>query len=56
VIERRELDLPATALRSDGLQTLELEFEFELLNPNYRALRLHRLEIVPARSMAMATD
>jgi hypothetical protein len=54
VIERRELDLPATALQSDGLQTLELEFE--LSNPSHRALRLHRLEIAPARSVATATD
>jgi hypothetical protein len=50
-VERLELDVPATALRHDGLQTLDIE----LSDLTRRALRLHRIAITPAGSPTTAT-
>lgn len=48
-IERIGFDVPATALRADGLQTLDIEF---LYAAGREALRLHRIEIMPLHTAA----
>jgi hypothetical protein len=44
VIERIEADVPVTALRGDGLQSIELEFS---ATATHDAVRLHRIELGP---------
>lgn len=52
-IVRMEFDVPVTALRPDGIQVLDLEFS----NTAQReAVRLHRIEVMPASCLPPATN